>query len=88
MNNSEHLEFLFRQWWAESYATPPGVHAVMTHVGFAAAIYESILQAGKREGIELAGDWLQRNHNLDLDVQTEIARIGAHLKSNPDLLIR
>ena len=81
--NSEYFESLFRQWWAESYATPPGPHAVMTHVGFASVIHE----AGKREGIELAGDWLQRNHNLDLDVHTEIARIGAYLKSNPDSLI-
>jgi hypothetical protein len=29
------LESLFRQWWSESYPTPPGTHALMTHLGWA-----------------------------------------------------
>lgn len=37
------LEALFRQWWALSYPTPPGVHAVNTHVGFG----EWLLAGGK-----------------------------------------
>ena len=32
------IEVLFRSWWSLSYPTPPGVHAVNTHVGFAAWI--------------------------------------------------
>ena len=34
------IETLFRQWWALSYPTPPGVHAVSTHVGFGAWLLE------------------------------------------------
>jgi hypothetical protein len=30
------IEVLFRSWWSLSYQTPPGVHAINTHVGFAA----------------------------------------------------
>ena len=32
------LEDVFKAWWEESYGRPPGTHAVMTHVGFAAHI--------------------------------------------------
>ena len=34
------IEALFREWWAQSYPTPPGVHAVNTHVGFGAWLLE------------------------------------------------
>lgn len=34
------LEDAFKTWWEESYGRPPGTHAVMTHVGFAAYIFE------------------------------------------------
>lgn len=30
------IEVLFRTWWGQSYPVPPGVHAINTHVGFAA----------------------------------------------------
>ena len=30
------IEVLFLSWWSMSYPTPPGVHAINTHVGFAA----------------------------------------------------
>lgn len=29
------LEKLFRSWWSESYPTPPGNHALITHLGWA-----------------------------------------------------
>ena len=29
------LEVLFRTWWSTSYPTPPGNHALMTHLGWA-----------------------------------------------------
>ena len=29
------IEVLFRSWWSLSYPTPPGVHAINTHIGFA-----------------------------------------------------
>lgn len=44
----QNMEFLFRQWWAESYSTPPGTHAVMTHSAFAASIYKSCVQGGMK----------------------------------------
>ena len=29
------LEVLFRTWWQQSYPTPPGTHALLTHIGWA-----------------------------------------------------
>ena len=34
------LEAAFKEWWEASYGRPPGTHAVMTHVAFAAHILE------------------------------------------------
>lgn len=39
--DSMDLENAFKTWWEESYGRPPGTHAVMTHIGFAAHILES-----------------------------------------------
>lgn len=33
--DTESLRAAFLDWWQDSYATPPGVHAIMTHTGFA-----------------------------------------------------
>lgn len=33
--NDPDLEALFRSWWAQSYPTPPGTHALITHLGWA-----------------------------------------------------
>jgi hypothetical protein len=33
--NTESLRAAFLNWWSESYATTPGVHAIMTHTAFA-----------------------------------------------------
>lgn len=40
------LEELFRAWWAESYPTPPGPHALMTHIGWARHLLD---QAGVQQ---------------------------------------
>jgi hypothetical protein len=34
--NETTLEIAFEEWWRDSYGIPPGTHAVMTHVAFAA----------------------------------------------------
>jgi hypothetical protein len=34
------LETVFRDWWEESYRRPPNAQAVMTHVAFAAYIFQ------------------------------------------------
>lgn len=34
------LEVLFRTWWQQSYPTPPGPHALMTHLGWARFLLE------------------------------------------------
>jgi hypothetical protein len=34
--NATTLEAAFKEWWEASYGRPPGAHAVMTHVAFAA----------------------------------------------------
>jgi hypothetical protein len=40
------LEVLFRTWWQQSYPTPPGPHALMTHIGWA----RFLLQEAARQG--------------------------------------
>lgn len=30
------IKVAFEEWWRDSYGVPPGTHAVMTHVAFAA----------------------------------------------------
>jgi hypothetical protein len=34
------LEVLFRTWWQQSYPTPPGPHALLTHIGWARFLLE------------------------------------------------
>jgi hypothetical protein len=34
------IEVLFRTWWSTSYPTPPGPHALMTHIGWARFLLE------------------------------------------------
>lgn len=31
----QDIELVFKVWWNDSYPTPPGKHAIMTHVAFA-----------------------------------------------------
>jgi hypothetical protein len=38
--NQTTLDIAFKEWWEASYGRPPGIHAVMTHVAFAAHILE------------------------------------------------
>ena len=40
--NEQSLEAAFRQWWQDSYGRPPGVHAVLTHVGFGAHLLSQL----------------------------------------------
>lgn len=42
------LEVLFRTWWGTSYPTPPGNHALMTHLGWARFLIEQ-LQANPQQ---------------------------------------
>lgn len=39
---------LFREWWAESYPTPPGTHAQMTHLGWGRRLLELAEQRQQR----------------------------------------
>jgi hypothetical protein len=32
------IKATFEDWWRDSYKVPPGTHAVMTHVAFAAYV--------------------------------------------------
>jgi len=34
--NETSIRAAFDEWWRDSYGMPPGTHAVMTHVAFAA----------------------------------------------------
>jgi len=43
MNNhmtDNELEVLFRTWWGTSYPTPPGSHALMTHLSWARGLLD------------------------------------------------
>jgi hypothetical protein len=33
---------LFRKWWTDSYLTPPGTHAQMTHSGWGRYLLDEI----------------------------------------------
>lgn len=33
---------LFHKWWTDSYPTPPGTHAQMTHLGWGRYLLEEI----------------------------------------------
>jgi hypothetical protein len=43
------LEVLFRSWWSLSYGTPPGPHALMTHLGWARFLLEQVQEQQHRE---------------------------------------
>jgi len=34
------LTLLFQEWWKQSYPTPPGQHALATHVGWGRYLLE------------------------------------------------
>lgn len=42
MPTDSQLEVLFRTWWQQSYPTPPGPHALMTHIGWARFLLEHV----------------------------------------------
>jgi hypothetical protein len=44
MTDSE-MEVLFRTWWGNSYPTPPGNHALMTHIAFGRFLLEHVVGA-------------------------------------------
>lgn len=46
---TEQIEEEFKRWWRDSYGLPPGKHAVMTHVPFAAHILQ-IAQKSQESG--------------------------------------
>jgi hypothetical protein len=49
MPTDSELEVLFRAWWSTSYPTPPGNHALMTHIGWARFLLEQLNQKQQRE---------------------------------------
>jgi hypothetical protein len=38
--DTTEIEAAFRDWWEESYKRPPNAQAVMTHVAFAAYMFQ------------------------------------------------
>jgi hypothetical protein len=45
------LEVLFRSWWSLSYSTPPGTHALLTHLGWARFVLEQASRQQHREQV-------------------------------------
>jgi hypothetical protein len=50
--NEASLKAAFEEWWRESYGMPPGTHAVMTHVSFAAHVLQLLELMQPVEGSE------------------------------------
>ena len=46
------LEVLFRTWWQQSYPTPPGTHALMTHISWARFLLEQVGHQGQQREVE------------------------------------
>jgi hypothetical protein len=42
--DTTEIEAAFRDWWEESYKRPPNAQAVMTHVAFAAYMFQPCLR--------------------------------------------
>ena len=45
MPTDSQLEVLFRTWWQQSYPTPPGPHALMTHIAWGRFLLEHVAGA-------------------------------------------
>jgi len=43
------MEVLLRTWWSTSYPTPPGPHALMTHIGWGRFLLEQLAEQQQRE---------------------------------------
>lgn len=43
------LEVMLRTWWQQSYPTPPGNHALMTHLGWARFLLEQLGQQQREQ---------------------------------------
>lgn len=43
------IEVLFRIWWQQSYPTPPGAHALMTHIAWAGFLLEQTAQQQQQQ---------------------------------------
>jgi hypothetical protein len=49
MNESE-LEVLFREWWTQSFPnSPPGKHAISTHIGWAQYLLQHVKSESQQE---------------------------------------
>ena len=45
--DTAQIEAAFRDWWEESYKRPPNAQAVMTHVAFAAHVFQHMELCGE-----------------------------------------
>jgi len=43
------LELLLRTWWQQSYPTPPGPHALITHICWGRYLLELVQQQQQQE---------------------------------------
>lgn len=79
----EQIEAAFRAWWQASYGMPPGIHAVMTHVGFVEYLLQQMAEdyQGLTPPPELVEQWYnecpEANEASLPFVATQAARWGA-----------
>lgn len=50
MFTDTELEQMFRSWWAGSYPTPPGKHALMIGLGFGRHLLDELERQQQQEG--------------------------------------
>jgi hypothetical protein len=46
------LEVLFKTWWQQSYPTPPGTHALITHIGWGRFLLEQAAEQKQHSEVE------------------------------------
>lgn len=46
------MEVLFRTWWQQSYPTPPGPHALITHIGWGRFLLEQMGEQQQQREVE------------------------------------
>lgn len=44
--SATEMEVIFRTWWGTSYPTPPGNHAVMSHIGWGMFLQQHLAENG------------------------------------------
>lgn len=71
------LESMFNDWWQSSYGRPPGMHAVMTHVGFAAhVLHIAANKVSPANTVNYSGDYAAGANNESIVIRGKLHDIA------------